>query len=228
MRFRNRTDAGRRLAKRLQTRELDAPLVIALPRGGVPVAYEIARALRAPLDVLIARKLGAPGHPELAIGAIAEGGGMYLNADLAEHLGVGESYVREVTHSELAEIERRRAAYRGSKPLTPVHARTVILVDDGLATGATMIAAVRAIRKLEPRAIVVAVPTCAPDVATLLAGEAVDVVCAMTPRNFQSVGIWYDDFDQTSDAEVIELLRRAEADLPSRRDQSPESDGRVQ
>jgi putative phosphoribosyl transferase len=225
MRFRDRTDAGRQLALELAQRNLDAPVVVALPRGGVPVAYEIARALAAPLDVLVARKLGAPGHPELAIGAIAEGGGFYLNLQLAAQLGVTESYLQEVTRAELSEMERRSVAYRDGKPQLDIHDRTTVIVDDGLATGATMIAAVRSLRKREPRALVVAVPVCAPDTAALIRREVVDVVCAMAPRNFRAVGLWYEEFNQTSDDEVIELLRRAGAEA---RTQSRQAQGRVQ
>jgi putative phosphoribosyl transferase len=227
MRFQDRTDAGQRLATELAGRNLEAPVVVALPRGGVPVAYEIARALAAPLDVLVARKLGAPGHPELAIGAIAEGGGFYLNLQLATQLGVTESYVQEVARAERSEMERRSVAYRDSKPPLDVHDRTTIIVDDGLATGATMIAAVRSLRKREPRATVVAVPVCAPDTEALIRSEVVDVVCAMAPRNFRAVGVWYEEFHQTSDDEVIELLRRAGAE-PRMRTQSSQAHGRVQ
>lgn len=216
MRFHDRTDAGRRLARLLAKRAFDAPAIIALPRGGVPVAYEIARALHAPLDVLIARKLGAPGQEELAIGAIAEAGGFYLNVELTAQLGVSDAYIDDVLSSELVEIERRRDAYRYGKPLLDLEGRTAIVVDDGLATGATMMAAIDSLRAQKPRGIVVAVPVCAPDTAAAIEREVTAVVCALRPPEFGAVGLWFDEFDQTSDETVIELLQRADAELEAR------------
>jgi putative phosphoribosyl transferase len=227
MLFHDRTDAGRRLATQVAERHLEAPIVVALPRGGVPVGYEIARALEAPLDVLIARKLGAPGHPELAIGAVAEGGGFYLNLGLAAEFWVTEPYLQEVARAELAEVERRRIAYRAGKPTLDVQGRSAIIVDDGLATGATMSAAVRALRKQDARALVVAVPVCAPTTATQLHREGVEVICAMAPLDFEAVGACYEEFEQTSDQEVVELLRRAEAELHARAPRA-EAAGRMQ
>jgi putative phosphoribosyl transferase len=210
MRFRDRAHAGQLLATRLVEFRTRAPIIVALPRGGVPVAYEVARALDAPLDVLIARKLGAPGHPELAIGAIAQGGGFYLNPELVARFAVTEAYLENVARSELAEIERRIAAYRGDRPPLSARAKTAIVVDDGLATGATMLAAVRSLRRQEPRALVVAVPVCARDTAATLRREVDHVVCTTAPKKFRAVGMWYDEFDQTSDDEVIGLLHCAE------------------
>jgi putative phosphoribosyl transferase len=222
MRFRNRAHAGQELAARLTDFRAEAPIIVALPRGGVPVAHEVARALDAPLDVLIARKLGAPGHPELAIGAIAQGGGFYLNTELVARLGVTEAYLEQIARDELAEMDRRVAAYRGDRPPLNVHGATAIIVDDGLATGATMLAAVRSLRKQEPRSIVVAVPVCSPDTAASVRPEVDHVVCAISPREFRAVGIWYERFDQTSDDEVIELLQHTEHTRERERDeQSP-------
>ncbi len=213
MHFHDRTDAGRQLAVRLAERNLEAPVVLALPRGGVPVGYEIAQALQAPLDVLIARKLGAPRQRELAIGAIAEGSGFYLNSELSERLHVSESYLEDVVRTERAEIERRRTLYRGSRPPIQVRGRMAIIVDDGLATGATTIAAVRSLREQEPRVMVLAVPVCAPDTLALVRREIGDVICLISPSKFRAVGGWYDAFDQTSDREVVELLHRAERSM---------------
>jgi predicted phosphoribosyltransferase len=209
MRFRDRIDAGRQLAKCLGARRRERPVVLGLPRGGVPVAYEVARALEAPLDVLVARKLGAPRQKELAIGAVAEGGGSYINTDLVERLRVPDSYLEEIERSELATIERRVAMYRGNRPRIDVRGRTAILVDDGLATGATMLAAVRALRKEEPLEIVLGVPVCSPETADTLRAEVDEVVCAKSPAGFEAVGDWYVRFDQTQDDEVIDLLDRS-------------------
>lgn len=215
MRFKDRTDAGRQLATRLQHLRRSDTVVVALPRGGVPVGYEVACALDAPLDVLIARKLGAPGHPELGIGAVAQGGGFYLNPEAVAQLGVTSDYVDEVTRSELAEVDRRLTAYRGERAPLDVRARTVILVDDGLATGATTRAAVHSLRRQAPRTLVLAVPVCAADTAAELSREVDEVVCVFSPEEFHAVGLWYDDFRQTSDEEVIELLARASRDFIS-------------
>jgi len=186
-------------------------LVLALPRGGVPVAFEVAQALRAPLDVFIVRKLGMPGHEELAIGAIASGGVRVLNEDLIRLLGVPNNVLQDITARELEELRRREAAYRGSRPPEPIAGRTVILVDDGLATGASMRAAVRALRREGAARIVVAVPVAAADTCESLRPEVEDVVCAVTPEPFTAVGAWYEDFRQTTDEEVRALLDRANA-----------------
>ncbi|EYF01374.1 phosphoribosyltransferase [Chondromyces apiculatus] len=206
MRFQDRADAGRQLAARLAHLRPQNPLVVALPRGGVPVGCEIARALGAPLDVLIARKIGAPGHAELGIGAVAQGGAFYLNAETVAMLGVTREYIEGVARSEFAEIDRRLKAYRGDRPPLDVYGRVVILVDDGLATGATTRAAIRSLRKQVPKSLVLAVPVCAADTAADVRREVDDVVCTMIPASFQAVGLWYRDFTQTSDEEVVDLL----------------------
>jgi predicted phosphoribosyltransferase len=207
MLFRDRTDAGRLLAGEL-TRYADRRdvVVLALPRGGVPVAAEVARALHAPLDVFLVRKLGVPGHEELAMGAIATGGVRVLNDEVVAALEIPEQVIDEVAAEEQRELERRGCLYRGDRPPLPVRDRTVILVDDGLATGSTMRAAVAALRRQGPRRIVVAVPVGAHDTCAELADEADEVVCARTPRPFRAVGLWYDDFSQTTDEEVRSLL----------------------
>jgi len=209
-RFRDRREAGRRLAEKL-TAYAGRPdvIVLALPRGGVPVAYEVARALEAPLDVYLVRKLGVPGQEELAMGAIATGGVVVLNEPVVRGLGIPRDVIDAVTAWQQGELERRQRLYRGEAPPPDVRGRTVILVDDGLATGATMRAAVAALRKQQPARIVVAVPTAPPETCEELRTETDDVVCAMTPEPFQSVGLWYEDFSQTTDDEVRELLAHA-------------------
>ena len=221
-RFRNRTDAGRRLAEKL-TAYAHRPdvLVLALPRGGVPVAFEVARSLDAPLDVFVVRKLGVPGHEELAMGAVATGGVRVLNEEIVHGLGIPESQIDAVAARELQELMRREGAYRGGQPPLRVDDKTVILVDDGLATGATMRAAVRALRQQHPQRIVVAVPTASPDTCEALRAEADEVVCLTTPEPFLAVGYWYDDFAQTTDAEVGDLLgRQQRRESPQRSDSS--------
>ena len=210
MLFRDRTDAGRTLAGKLK-QYADRPdvLVLALPRGGVPVGYEIARALRAPLDVFLVRKLGLPGHEELAMGAIATGGVRVLNPDVVRSLQIPDEVIDMVAAEELRELERRARAYRGDRPPPEVRGRTVILVDDGLATGSSMRAAVAALRQQGPARIVVAVPVGAADTCAELRTQADDVICACTPDPFYAVGLWYSDFSQTTDDEVRELLERA-------------------
>ena len=209
-RYRDRTHAGRALAERLKAwAGRPDVLVLALPRGGVPVAYEVATALDAPLDIFLVRKLGLPGHEEFAIGAIATGGVRVLNDDLMEHLGLDERDLDALTRRERAELERRERAYRGDRPPPDVRGKTVILVDDGLATGSTMRAAVEALRAEGPAHIVVAVPTAAIETCEELADLVDDVVCASTPEPFVAVGLWYDDFSQTDDDEVRALLSAA-------------------
>jgi predicted phosphoribosyltransferase len=206
-RFRNRTDAGRQLAGKLApyTNRPDV-LVLALPRGGVPVASEVARALGAPLDVFVVRKLGVPGHEELAMGAVATGGLCVLNDEIVRGLDIPEREIAAVVDRELHELSRRERLYRGDHPPPDVGGRTVILVDDGLATGATMRAAVQALRQQQPARIVVAVPTASPDTREALKAAADDVICTMTPEPFFAVGHWYDDFTQTTDDEVARSL----------------------
>jgi putative phosphoribosyl transferase len=208
--FRDRTDAGRQLAARL-TRYADRTdvLVLALPRGGVPVAYEVAKALKAPLDVFLVRKLGVPGHEELAMGAIASGGVRVLNEDLVDYLRIPDGVIDAVAAVEQRELERREHAYRDDHPPPDVKDSIVILVDDGLATGSTMRAAAAALRLQKPRRIVVAVPVSSAEACEELRSEVDEIVCAVTPEHFQGVGLWYEDFSQTSDEEVRELLKRA-------------------
>jgi putative phosphoribosyl transferase len=209
MLYRDRGDAGRQLAARLRHLEGRDAVVLALPRGGVPVAYEIATALRAPLDVFIVRKLGVPGHEELAMGAIASGGVQVLNDDVVDSMRIGRAEIEGVARRERAELARREQAYRPAAPPLDVRGRTAVLVDDGLATGASMKAAVAALRLMEPAAIVVAVPVGAPETCAAIRAEADEVVCGATPDPFWAVGRWYEDFSQTGDDEVRELLARA-------------------
>jgi predicted phosphoribosyltransferase len=180
-----------------------------LPRGGVPVAYEVARALAAPLDIFDVRKLGVPGHEEFAMGAIATGGVRVLNEQVVEDLRIPDYMIDAVAAREQQELTRRERLYRGDRPPVDVRDRTVILVDDGLATGATMQAAIKALRQQQPARIVVAVPTGAPDTCERLRAEVDDVICAITPEPFHAVGLWYVDFSQTTDEEVRDLLARA-------------------
>jgi predicted phosphoribosyltransferase len=213
MRFRDRFEAGRVLAEHLR-KYANRPdvLVLALPRGGVPVAYEVARALNAPLDVFLVRKLGVPGHEELAMGALASGGVRVLNDEVVNVLRIPEEVIDEVAAEEQQELERRERAYRGDRPPPDVRGRIVILVDDGLATGSTMRAAVAALRQQGPARIVVAVPVGAAETCAELQYEADEAVCAQAPEPFYAVGLWYEDFAQTSDEEVHDLLQRAAED----------------
>ena len=209
--FRDRRDAGRQLATRIQTEQLRRPLVLALPRGGVPVAFEVAQAIGAPLDVFVARKLGAPGHAELGIGAIAEGSDDFVMSDGARALGVTRDELARQARHEQRELERRVERYRGGHPLPEMAGRDVIVVDDGLATGVTAEAALRALRARNPRRLLLAVPVCAPDTGLRLTGAADRVVCVMAPHDLRAVGLWYENFEPTGDAEVIQLLDHARA-----------------
>lgn len=208
--FKNRADAGRKLAARL-TRYGDRGdvLVLALPRGGVPVAYEVAKELKAPLDVFLVRKLGVPGHEELAMGAIASGGVRVINEELINYLGIPGEVIDSIAAIEQRELERRAVAYRDARPPPDVTDRIVILIDDGLATGSTMRAAAAALRLEKPRRIVVAVPVSSPETCEEFRSEVDEIVCAFTPEDLQGIGLWYEDFSQTSDEEVRELLKRA-------------------
>jgi predicted phosphoribosyltransferase len=209
-RYSDRHEAGVVLAERLERFAGRGDVVVlALPRGGVPVGYEVARALSAPLDVFVVRKLGLPGHSELAMGAIASGGVRVLNEEVFAYVAVPPAAVDAVTRTEQLELERREQAYRGGRPLVPTEGRVVILVDDGLATGSTMRAAVLAVRRLHPARVVVAVPVGARDTCESLRQVADDVVCAAMPEPFTAVGLWYSDFSQTTDTEVRELLALA-------------------
>lgn len=210
--FKDRTDAGRQLARKLQQyRGNPAVVVLALPRGGVPVAFQVAEALEAPLDIFLVRKLGVPGHQELALGAIASGGVRVLNHDVLYMCGIEERSVDAIVEREQRELERRECAYREGRSAFDVEDRIVILIDDGLATGASMLAAARAMRKLRPQKLIVAVPVAAPGACGHFQREVDEIVCAETPRPFEAVGQWYEDFTQTSDEEVRDLLALAEA-----------------
>lgn len=208
-RFHDRLDAGRQLATKLSRYAgRDDVLVLGLPRGGVPVAAEVARALDAPLDVFVVRKLGVPFHEELAMGAIATGGARVVDHALIRQLGLSGGDVERVTAKEERELRRRERLYRGERPSPDIAGRTVLLVDDGLATGASMRVAVTALREERPASVVVAVPIAPRETCEMLRGEADDVVCAVTPEPFHAVGLWYRDFSQTSDAEVHDILER--------------------
>lgn len=208
--FKNRKAAGQLLAGQLAA-YANCPdvLVLGLPRGGVPVAYEVAEALNAPLDVFLVRKLGVPGQEELAMGAIASGDVRVLNDQVVQGLGISEAQINQVAAKEQQELERRERLYRENLPAPDVQGRTVILVDDGLATGATMRAALRALRQEQPARIVVAVPISALETCNEFKAEVDEIICAETPRPFIGVGLWYEDFSQTTDQEVRDLLKRA-------------------
>lgn len=209
-RFSDRAEAGRILAGRLQRYANRSDVVVlGLPRGGVPVAFEVAQALAAPLDVFVVRKLGVPGQEELAMGAIASGGTQVLNDDVIETMGIPEWVIQEAVHQQQVELERREQFYRGDRPLIDVRGKTVILIDDGLATGASMRAAIRALRRQQPAAIVVAVPVAAAATCQDLRSEVDDVICAIAPDVFYAVGLWYQDFSQTTDEQVRDLLSRS-------------------
>jgi len=210
MLFNDRRHAGQVLATKLsQYRARGDVLVLALPRGGVPVAYEVAHALDAPLDVFIVRKLGVPGQEEYAMGAIASGGVRVINEEAVRYLRISDEVLDAVAAREEKELERRERSYRGERAAPDVRGRTVILVDDGLATGSTMRAAATAIRSQRPASLVVAVPVAAPDTCEEFRSEVDEIVCAQTPEPFLGVGRWYGDFSQTSDHEVRELLEKA-------------------
>jgi predicted phosphoribosyltransferase len=209
--FRDRRHAGRVLAEHLREYAgRNDVIVLALPRGGVPVAYEVATALHLPLDVFVVRKLGVPGYPELAMGAIASGGVQVLNDDVVSHLPNAEQWVAHVANEERKELERRELFYRHARPRPDLRGKTVILIDDGLATGATMRAAARALKQQGVAHLVVAVPVASPETCDEFRGEVDHIVCAFTPASFAGVGQFYEDFSQTSDDEVRELLAQAE------------------
>jgi predicted phosphoribosyltransferase len=234
MLFRDRTDAGKRLAEQLADyANRSNVLVLALPRGGVPVAFEVAEALHAPLDIFLVRKLGVPGHEELAMGAIATGGVRVLNKEVVNYLNIPSEVIDAVTNVELKELERRERAYRGDRPPPNVRGKTVILVDDGLATGTTMRAAAAALRQQEPAHIVIGVPVAAPQTCDEFKLEVDEIVCAVTPEPFQAVGLWYEDFSQTTDQEVRDLLMQARHDRSAasghkERGQAANKQGRAQ
>lgn len=215
MLFQDRFDAGRLLASKLRSfANRPGTVVLALPRGGVPVGFEVAKALNVPLDVFVVRKLGVPGHEELAMGAIASGGIRVLNEDVVRAAGIPDDVIDAVAAEEERELERRERDYRDDRPPVDVKGRIVILVDDGLATGSSMRVAVLALKRKRPAQIVVAVPVGAPTTCAEFESEVDQTICAVTPEPFQSVGQWYRDFSQTSDEEVRDLLKRA-ASLPT-------------
>jgi putative phosphoribosyl transferase len=217
-RFADRRNAGITLARQLQQfANRNDVVVLALPRGGVPVAYEVARRLGAPMDVFVVRKLGLPGHPELAMGAIASGGVQVMNVDVVTWYRPSTAAIEAVARAERMELERRERAYRDGRPPVPIEGRIVLLVDDGLATGSTMRAAVLAIRRLRPARVVVAVPVGARETCESLGDIADEVVCALIPEPFSAVGLWYVDFSQTSDDEVRQLLAAHSGDVTRKR-----------
>lgn len=216
--FINRQEAGRKLASRL-TKYTDRPdtIVLGVPRGGVPIAYEVATTLHLPLDVFVLRKLGVPGHEELAFGAIGSGGVRVLNANVVEELGITAQDISSVTRAERQELERRERLFRGNRPPLDVHERIVILVDDGIATGASIRAAIAALRQMEPAALVIATPVAPLRTCNLLRPEVDELVCLEMPEPFYGVGQFYHDFSQVSDEEVTELLDRASQHRDERR-----------
>lgn len=208
--FKDRTDAGQQLAKALdEFAGNDNVVVLALPRGGVPVAYEVARALQAPLDVMVVRKLGVPGQRELAMGAIASGNIRVMNEGIVNQLAIPQKAIDEVVEEERIELERRERLYRGSERRYPIEGKVIILVDDGIATGATMRAAIAAINQQQPKQLVVAVPTAALDSCQRISDEVDRMVCLSTPEPYIAVGCWYRRFSQTRDDEVTQLLQKA-------------------
>lgn len=207
--FHDRQDAGRQLAEELIGHRGENPLVLALPRGGAPVGYEIARALGAPLDVFVARKLGTPGRPELAMGAVAPGGVLILNERVVRWLEISEEQIERVAAKERAEMERRMLLFRGERPAPAVRDKTVILVDDGIATGMTVRAAILSLRRQEPRGFVLAVPVCAAQTAEELRSEVDALVCLKTPADLWAIAFWYENFEQISASEVVRILELA-------------------
>ena len=216
--FRDRTEAGKHLATKLLSYK-DRPdvLVLALPRGGVPVAFEVAQALGVPLDIFLVRKLGVPGHEELAMGAISTGGVRVLNEDTVDYLRIPDHVIDATAAEELKELRRRERAYRGNRPEPDVKGKTVILIDDGLATGSTIRAAAQALRQQEPTRIIVAVPVSAAQTCDEYRIGVDEIICAVTPEPFFGVGRWYLDFSQTTDEEVRDLLDRARGEKSEKR-----------
>lgn len=207
--FYNRTEAGKQLADKLNAfKNRQDVLVLALPRGGVPVAFEIATKLNLPLNLCLVRKLGVPHHPELAMGAIASDGVRILNQDIVNWLNISPSVIEQVAQKEEKELQRRDRAYRGNKPYPEIRHQTVILVDDGIATGSTIKAAISAIKSKNPQQIILAVPVVSASACQMLGSEVEQIICLEMPRNLRSISLWYDDFSQTSDQEVCDLLAR--------------------
>lgn len=211
LRFEDRREAGQHLAERLSRYAGEDILVLGLPRGGVPVAYEVAKKLNAPLDIFTVRKLGVPGHEEYAMGAIASGGVRVLNDEALRELGITAAEIEDAIEEEQEELERRETLYRRDRPAPALEGRTVLLVDDGMATGASMTAALKALRQHNPARVIVAVPAASRTVCEQLEALVDEVVCGITPEPFMAVGVWYEQFEQTTDQEVQQLLDRAEA-----------------
>ncbi|HVY31963.1 MAG TPA: phosphoribosyltransferase family protein [Polyangiaceae bacterium] len=207
--FENRVSAGIALAQRLAAYRAQKPIVLGLPRGGVPVAYQVARALDAPLDVCVVRKVGVPWHPELGVGAVAEGGLVYLNRDIMSNLQLTEEGLTDIIRREQSEVTQRIQRFRGNHPRPPLKDRTLIVVDDGIAMGGTVRAAIASLRQERPKAIVLAVPVVAADVARALQYEVDELVALSTPHNLYAIGLWYEDFSQVPDEEVVRLLEMA-------------------
>ena len=214
--FKDRYAAGKILAKQLATYHHKNTIALALPRGGVPVAYEIAKALAVPLDVFIVRKLGVPGHEELAMGAIASGGATYLNKAIIEQLDISDETLKEVKSSQEKELQRRDALSRGGKPFPDVCGKTILLIDDGIATGATTRAAIKALKLQHPERIVLVVPVASSSTLAEIENEVDEIICPLKPINFYAVGLWYEQFSQTSDEEVAHLLDKANQDKPAK------------
>ncbi len=214
--FRDRIDAGQRLARKLLSHRTGDPVILALPRGGVPVAFEIATALKAPLDLIMVRKIGAPSQPELALGAIADGmqPELFINRDVAQAMEVPQAFIDAEAKRQLAEIDRRRRLYLAGRPPVSVLGKTAMVVDDGIATGATIEAALRSVRKRSPRHLILAVPIAPADTLDRLRKEVDEIVCLSTPEPFRAISMFYERFPQVSDDEVIELLQRASTLTP--------------
>jgi putative phosphoribosyl transferase len=209
MRFRDREDAGQQLAARLVAYRDESPLVLGVPRGGVPVAYEVARALGAPLDIFVSRKIGVPFHPELGLGAFAEGGELVLNEEILTAVGLSGEDVARLAEAKEVEVAQRVRRFRGDRPAPEIRGRTVLLVDDGIATGGTILAAIRAVRRRGPKKLVLAVPVAPADTLENLGSEVDEVVSLECPRSMPAIGRWYRDFAQVTDDEVVELLQRS-------------------
>lgn len=208
-RFRDREDAGRRLAEELRPLAAEHPVVVALPRGGVPVGYEIARALHAPLDICVVRKIGVPWHEELGAGAVAEGGFVHISREIVEHVGLKAEALAQVTEAKKREVQERVRKFRGKRQRIALRDRTVIVVDDGIATGGTVFAALLALRAEQPKSLVLAVPVAAPETLRALEPKVDRVVALLVPADLYAIGLWYEDFEQVSDEQVVELLARA-------------------
>ena len=216
MKYRDRQEAGQKLGAALQAFAREHPIVLALPRGGVPVGYEVAAALRAPLDVWVVRKIGVPWHPELGLGAVAEGGTVHVSREILPYIGLSNGELSAAIATKRREVEARVTMFRGDRPRPVLRDRTVIVVDDGIATGGTMRVAVRSIRAEEPSKIVIAVPVASPDTITALSADVDRIVSLLTPSSLYAVGLWYEDFRQVSDDDVVSILERSRRELAGR------------